>query len=76
MPASTIHNVLRRHGLIVPKASHRPALQRFERSAPNQLWQMDFKGDYPVDGGRCYPLTMLAVILRASSRCRASRPIW
>ena len=59
LPASTIHNVLRRHGLIVPKASHRPALQRFERSAPNQLWQMDFKGEYPIGGGRCYPLTML-----------------
>jgi transposase InsO family protein len=59
LPASTIHNVLRRHGMIVPKVSHHPALQRFERDSPNQLWQMDFKGDYPVDGGRCYPLTML-----------------
>ena len=23
---------------------HRPALQRFERATPNELWQMDFKG--------------------------------
>jgi hypothetical protein len=28
--------------------------------APNQLWQMDFKGHEPlVDGGRCHPLTIL-----------------
>lgn len=59
LPVSTIHNVLKRHGLIVPKASQRPALKRFERSAANQLWQMDFKGDYAVGSGRCYPLTVL-----------------
>ena len=59
LPASTIHNVLRRHGLIVPKARDRPALKRFERSVANQLWQMDFKGDYRCGNGRCYPLTLL-----------------
>ena len=38
---------------------HRP-YQRFEREAPNELWQMDFKGDFPLTGGgRCYPLTVL-----------------
>ena len=61
LPApSTITGILRRHGLIDPEESrkHRPS-QRFEREAPNQLWQMDFKGHFPVDGGRCHPLTML-----------------
>jgi transposase InsO family protein len=71
--ASTITAILHRHGLIDPAESvkHHP-WQRFERSAPNQLWQMDFKGHVPMHrGGRCHPLTVLddhsrfAVALRA-----------
>lgn len=41
---STIHRILLRHGLIREQDGHSPAPQRFERSAPNELWQMDFKG--------------------------------
>jgi transposase InsO family protein len=44
LPASTIQRVLARHDLIREQDRHRPALQRFERSAANELWQMDFKG--------------------------------
>lgn len=44
LTASTIQRVLARHHLIREQDRHRPALQRFERSAPNELWQMDFKG--------------------------------
>ncbi len=44
LPASTIQHILARHDLIREQDRHRPALQRFERSAPNELWQMDFKG--------------------------------
>jgi len=55
----TINRILKRTGLIHQKDSHRPALKRFEREYPNQLWQMDFKGDYPSDKGRCYPLSVL-----------------
>jgi len=44
VPASTIQHVLGRHDLIREQDRHRPALQRFERSAANELWQMDFKG--------------------------------
>jgi transposase InsO family protein len=44
LTASTIQRVLARHDLIREQDRHRPALQRFERSAPNELWQMDFKG--------------------------------
>lgn len=44
LPASTIQHVLTRHDLIREQDRHRPAVQRFERSAPNELWQMDFKG--------------------------------
>lgn len=57
---STVTEVLRRHGLLDPAeaASHRPH-QRFEHAAPNDLWQMDFKGHIPTDAGRCHPLTVL-----------------
>jgi transposase InsO family protein len=58
---STICAVLRRHGLIDPRAAAKhSAFIRFERSAPNHLWQMDFKGHFPLrDGSRCHPLTVL-----------------
>ena len=62
LPAvSTITAVLRRHNLIDPQESlkHKP-YQRFERAAPNELWQMDFKGHFALDNGhRCHPLTVL-----------------
>ena len=41
---STIHRILLRNDLVREQDRHRPAVQRFERSAPNELWQMDFKG--------------------------------
>ena len=58
--ASTISGILRRHGLIDPQesAKHR-AWRRFEAPAPNDLWQMDFKGHFALDQGRCHPLTVL-----------------
>jgi len=36
--------VLLRHGLVRDQDRHGPALKRFERAYPNELWQMDFKG--------------------------------
>ena len=39
---------------------HPGPYQRFEKEMPNQLWQMDFKGEMPL--GRCascYPLTVI-----------------
>jgi transposase InsO family protein len=30
--------------------------QRFVRPAPNQLWQVDFKGHFALRAGRCHPL--------------------
>jgi transposase len=57
---ATIDRIIRREGLVDPGAAHRPALTRFERTAPNDLWQMDFKGQYPVGGGQwCFPLSVL-----------------
>ena len=40
---STIHRILLRHDLLHPGDRHRPAVERFERACPNELWQMDFK---------------------------------
>jgi transposase InsO family protein len=59
LKVATINRILKRKDLIHPKDSHRPAVKRFEREHPNQLWQMDFKGDYPTDKGRCYPLSVI-----------------
>jgi len=57
---STVHEILRRHDRIIPPAGGAVALQRFERSIPNELWQMDFKGHVGMDDGkRCHPLTVL-----------------
>jgi transposase InsO family protein len=44
MPASTVHRILRRHKLVQPCEQHHGKWKRFERSRPNELWQMDFKG--------------------------------
>lgn len=41
---STVHRILARNHLIHRADSHPQALRQFEREAPNQLWQMDFKG--------------------------------
>lgn len=58
LPPSTVHRIFDRHGLIREQDRQPVTLKRFEREAPNQLWQMDFKGpkgwDEPVG-----PLSML-----------------
>ena len=57
---STVTHILRRHGLMTPRgAGQGDPYQRFEHAAPNALWQIDFKGDFPLSAGRCYPLTAL-----------------
>jgi transposase InsO family protein len=62
LPArSTIGAILSREGAIDPQASQNAtAFTRFERGAPNELWQMDFKGHFALgDATRCHPLTVL-----------------
>lgn len=57
---STVHEILRRNGRIVPALGGAAAHQRFEKEAPNLLWQMDFKGWIKLDdNSRCHPLTIL-----------------
>jgi transposase InsO family protein len=57
--ASTITAILRRHGRLGARAGVPRDWQRFEHDAPNRLWQMDFKGHFPMTAGRCHPLTIL-----------------
>jgi len=58
LPVRTIHRILERNGLVSEQA-HGPAPGRFERSEPNQLWQMDSKGKYPLQDGECHVLSIL-----------------
>lgn len=65
LPApSTVGALLDRHGLIVARRrrARRSPLARPERSAaevPNQVWSLDFKGEFRTgDGQLCYPLTV------------------
>jgi len=58
---STVHTILCRHGRVgPPTGTGGQAYQRFEKPAPNLLWQMDFKGWVALtSGARCHPLTMV-----------------
>jgi transposase InsO family protein len=57
---STAHEILLRHDRIRPPLGGSSATRRFEKEAPNLLWQMDFKGWVPLAGqGRCHPLTIV-----------------
>jgi transposase InsO family protein len=57
--ASTISQILRRQGLTV-EPSHPRQFCSFERAEPNDLWQMDFKGWFPLTGGQ--PVHTLGVL--------------
>jgi putative transposase len=58
---STVHEILRRHALVrPPEHGHQGPYQRFEKEAPNLLWQMDFKGEMALANGMLsYPLTVI-----------------
>lgn len=57
--ASTCTEILRRADLLQRDGARGPT-QRFERPSPNDLWQMDHKGDFPLQSGqRCHALTVL-----------------
>jgi len=56
----TVHRVLERNGLLRDRERHRPATKRFEREAPNQLWQMDFKGPQGFNTGN--PVGPLSIL--------------
>lgn len=57
----TVNNILKRNHCIDESESlKRHAFVRFQREHCNELWQADFKGDFPLlDGSRCFPLDIL-----------------
>ena len=58
--ARTIDRIIQREGWTRRDAAPAPALHRFARRTPNELWQMDAKGAYPLAaGGRCHALSVL-----------------
>jgi len=50
---STVGRILARHGLVIPRETPviYPTVTRFERSEPNELWQMDLKLVMELPGG-------------------------
>ena len=56
---ATVHRTLLRQGLVHRLDRHGPAPRRFERPAPNDLLQADFKGPMGRAGQRDEPLTVL-----------------
>lgn len=56
---STIQNILKENGYIKRGTRQKRSFQRFEHDGPNHLWQMDFKGHFGYEKGRCHPLTIL-----------------
>jgi transposase InsO family protein len=75
--ASTIGDILQRHGLIVPRRRRRPVtpadlLPFASCEAANDSWCIDFKGWFRTgDGRRCDPLTISDAHSRFLLRCQA-----
>jgi transposase InsO family protein len=77
--ASTAGELLRRHGLSVPRrrrARAAPGANPLgDCVAPNRVWCADFKGHFRTgDGTRCDPLTVMDGHSRYLLRCVAARP--
>lgn len=63
--AITVHRILRRHGKVEIGRQRRAGQPAFRSekirstSAPNQIWSLDFKGQFKTqDKKLCYPLTL------------------
>jgi transposase InsO family protein len=77
--ASTIGQIIKRHGLSVPRRRCRispPYTQPFVScDGPNRVWSADFKGWFRTgDGVRCDPLTISDNHSRYLLRCQAVAP--
>jgi transposase InsO family protein len=72
---STVHAVLDRHGLVkrIGRTRHRATgTQLSPGAAPNELWCVDFKGEFKLGNGRyCYPLTVTDHASRFLLLCEA-----
>lgn len=77
---STIGEILRRHGLSVPRRRCRktpPYTRPFTGcNGPNNVWSADFKGWFTTgDGCRCDPLTITDNYSRYLVRCQVVDPV-
>jgi putative transposase len=76
--ASTIGEILRRHGLTVPRKKRQratPSSQPLRHATgPNSVWCADFKGWFCcLDGSRCDPLTISDAFSRFLLKCQAAK---
>ena len=57
----TVNNILNRYGCIsADESQKRQPFTRFEKKMCNELWQVDFKGEFRMENGQyCYPLDIL-----------------
>jgi len=61
---STVFDILERHGRVQSRRRRRrwkhPGAAPFNTTAPNQIWTVDFKGQFRTRNGvYCYPLTIV-----------------
>lgn len=73
--ARTINNIFQRNGLITKQASQAATpIQRFQKGAPNEMWQGDYKGHFGMsDRNRCHPLNILDDCTRFNICCEACK---
>ena len=71
--ASTITDILRRHGKLAPAPSQAGGYTSFESKEPNDMWQSDFKGWITTGTGRCDPFDILDDHSRYNLKLEASR---
>lgn len=72
---STINRIFARNGLITKEARLAATPhQRFEKSAPNEMWQADYKGHFAMGNGRrCHPLNIIDDYSRFNLCCQAQQ---
>ena len=67
---STISDLLKRKGLVEPRGRRRKSLERRTAplrgaGAPNEVWCVDYKGQFRLgNGSYCYPLTVTDLLSR------------
>lgn len=77
--ASTVGDLLKREGLVQSRRRRRhatPTTQPFADCVePNDTWCIDFKGQFRVGSGLCYPLTVTDAVSRYLLCCRGMEKI-
>jgi transposase InsO family protein len=72
---STFALIFHRNGLVTPRRRRRrlprASTPLGHANAPNAVWCIDFKGDFAVGRGRCYPLTITDAYSRYLLACIA-----